>query len=149
MLYFFPAPCYKSHFYSSPTYPVGVTAVIYISPPSFNILRRRRPDVCRGSRDRISDATFKSASPELMARCVHPTGDSTSPIERSILLETCAIPRGSRAVPFPDLISSVNLLFLLAEPLRLGETGTEIGPASPSVIRDRSRVGFERYFFAS
>lgn len=23
-------PCYKSHFYSSPTYPVGLTAVIYI-----------------------------------------------------------------------------------------------------------------------
>lgn len=85
VLYFFPAPCYKSHFYSSPTYPVGVTAVIYISPPSFNILRRRRPDVCRGSRDRISDASFKSASPELVARCVRPTGDSTSPIERSIL----------------------------------------------------------------
>lgn len=150
VLYFFPAPCYKSHFYSSPDVSSRADSrYIYISPPSFNILRRRRPDVCRGSRDRISDATFKSASPELVARCVRPTGDSTSPIERSILLETCAIPRGSRAVPFPDLISSVNLLFLLAEPLRLGETGTEIGPASPSVIRDRLRVGFERYFFAS
>lgn len=128
---FFPRAISRT-FIPPPTYPVGLTAVIYIyisPPPSFNILRRRRPDVCRGSRDRISDATFKSASPELACVCVRvcvcrPTGDSTNPIERSILLETCATPRGSSAVPFPNLISSVNLLFLLAEPLRLGETGT-------------------------
>lgn len=47
VLYFFPAPCYKSHFYSSPDVSSRADSrYIYISPPSFNILRRRRPDVC-------------------------------------------------------------------------------------------------------
>lgn len=73
-------------------------------------------------------------------RCARrPTGDSTSPIEGPILLETCATPGGSRAVPSPDLISSVNLLFLLAEPLRLGETGT-VKPDQPLSLCDSRSI---------
>lgn len=66
---FFPPRAISRTFIPPPTYPVELTVIYTSAPPSFNILRRRRPDVWRGSRDRISDATFKS--PESVCASSH------------------------------------------------------------------------------